>query len=58
MAVIIKKKTTKKEIEILLLKINHSKNKKSLRNVYGVFPIEGDAVEIQKKMRNEWDCIY
>lgn len=55
MAVIIKKKTTKKEIEILLLKINHSKNKKSLRNVHGVFPIEGDAVEIQKKMRNEWD---
>ncbi len=55
MTIIIKKKATKKEVEKLLLKIDSLPKKKSLRNVYGVFAIEGDAVEIQKKLRNEWD---
>lgn len=55
MTVVIKKKTTKKEVEKFLQKIENLPKKKSLRNVYGIFPIEGDAVEIQKKLRNEWD---
>jgi hypothetical protein len=49
MTVIIKKQTTKKEVEILLNKMSNTLKKKSLRNVYGKFPIEGDALEIQKK---------
>ncbi|WP_165698053.1 hypothetical protein [Flavobacterium nackdongense] len=55
MTIIIKKKASKKEVEKLLLKLETPAKKKSLRNVFGIFPIEGDAVEIQKKMRNEWD---
>ena len=55
MTIIIKNKTSKVEIEKLLSKLNKSKSKKSLRNVYGKFPIEGDALAIQKNMRNEWD---
>ena len=55
MTIIIKKKATKKEVENLLLKLQTQTKKKSLRNVFGIFPIVGDAVEIQKKMRNEWD---
>lgn len=55
MTIVIKKKTSKKEVETLLLKLENPIKKKTLRNVFGLFPIEGDAVEIQKKMRNEWD---
>jgi hypothetical protein len=32
-----------------------TKKKKSLWNVYENHTLEGDAVEIQKKLRNEWD---
>ena len=49
MTIIIKKQSTKIEIEKQLLKLEKPLRKKSLRNVYGIFPIEGDAVEIQKK---------
>lgn len=56
MTIIIKKGTTKEEVEKLLLKLNKSpKKKKSLWNVYGKYTIEGDALEIQKKLRDEWD---
>jgi hypothetical protein len=55
MTIIIKSKPTKKEVEKILLKFNKPSKMKSLRNVYGKFPIEGDAVAIQKKLRNEWD---
>jgi hypothetical protein len=49
MTIVIKKKATKIEVEKLLSKIDSIPKKKSLRNGYGAFPIEGDAVEIQKK---------
>ena len=55
MTIVIKKKATKREVEKLLLKIDSLSKKKSLRNVYGIFEIKGDAVEIQKQLRNEWD---
>lgn len=55
MTIVIKKKTTKKEVESLLLKIDSLPKKKQLRNVFGIFPMKGNAVEIQKKIRNEWD---
>ena len=55
MTIIIKNTTTKNEVEKILLKFNKPSKIKSLRKVYGKFPIEGNAVVIQKKMRNEWD---
>jgi len=56
MTIVIKKGATKEEVEKLLLEVNKNpKKKKSLWNVYGKHTIEGDAVEIQKKLRNEWD---
>ncbi len=55
MTIIIKNNTSKLEVEKMLLKLNKSKAKKSLRNVYGKYLIEGDALIIQKKLRNEWD---
>jgi len=55
MITIIKNKTTKKEVEKLLSKMDSLPKKKSLRKVYGIFPIKGDALEIQKQLRNEWD---
>lgn len=55
MTVIIRKKTTKKEIETLLQQFKKKRSKKSLRSVYGIYKVKGDAVELQKKMRNEWD---
>ena len=42
-------------VEKLLLKLIKTKKKTGLRKYFGKFPIEGDAVEIQKKLRNEWD---
>lgn len=55
MTIIIKSKTSKVEVEKILLKFTKSKLKKSLRNVFGKNAIEGDAISIQKKLRNEWD---
>lgn len=55
MTIIIKNKTSKIELEKLLLKFAKSKSKKSLRNVFGKNTIKGDVLSIQKKMRNEWD---
>ncbi len=55
MTVVIKKRTTKKEIETLLQRFKKKPVKKSLRSVYGIYKVEEDAVELQKKMRNEWD---
>ena len=55
MTIVIKSKTSKIEVEKILLKFSKSKSKKSLRNVYGKHFINGDAIAIQKKLRNEWD---
>jgi hypothetical protein len=56
MTIVIKKGTTKTEVAKLLLKLDKKpKKKKSLWNVYGQCAIEGDALEIQKRLRNEWD---
>lgn len=56
MTVVIKKRTTKKEIETLLQRFKKKRiKKKSLRSVFGIYKVEEDAVELQKKLRNEWD---
>ncbi len=57
MIITIKKESTKEEVEKQLakLKSKKEKKKKSLWNVFGQCTIEGDALEIQKKMRDEWD---
>lgn len=55
MTVIIKNKTTKTEVEKILLKFAKSKSKKTLRNVFGKNTIQGDAISLQKILRNEWD---
>ena len=57
MTITIKKKTSKKELENLLLQFKQKSDfkKKSLLSVFGIFKFNEDAVKIQKKLRNEWD---
>lgn len=55
MTIVIKKGATKEEVERLLLQLDKKSKKKGLKQFYGKFSIEGDAVEIQKKLRDEWD---
>ena len=57
MVITIKKGATREEVEKQLAKLKpkQDKKKKSLWNVFGQCTIEGDALEIQKKMRDEWD---
>jgi hypothetical protein len=55
MTIVIKKGATKEEVEKLLLKLDKKPKKKGLKQFYGKFAIEGDALEIQKKLRDEWD---
>jgi hypothetical protein len=55
MTIVIKKKASKKEIATILQQFSNKSSKKSLRNVYGIFKIEGDALTIQKNLRDEWD---
>ena len=55
MTIVVKKKTNKKEITAMLQLFKKETEKKSLRSVYGIFPIKEDAVAIQKTLRNEWD---
>jgi hypothetical protein len=58
MTIIIKKGTTKEEVEKLLLKLNKTKKKIGLRKYFGK-PIANtkglDPVAYQKMLRNEWD---
>ena len=53
MTTIIKKGFSKEDVEIILDKIKIKKSK-SLKKYFGILPIEGDAVAIQKNLRNEW----
>lgn len=57
MTITIKKKTSKIELENLLLQFRNKTNakKKSLKLVFGIFKFNEDAVAIQKNLRNEWD---
>lgn len=55
MTIIVKKETSKKEITTILRQFKKKVPEKNLRSVYGIFPIQGDAVVIQKAFRNEWD---
>lgn len=55
MTLTIDKKTKKEDLTQLLLKFKKETKKKSLWKVYGKFTFEGDALEIQKKLRNEWN---
>lgn len=55
MTVVINKKTTKTEISNLLKEFKLKRNNKTLRTYFGALKLEGNVVEIQKKLRNEWD---
>jgi len=58
MTIVIKKNATKQEVEKLLTKFFLPKKKEGFRKFFGkpiVNPEIKDAVEYQKKLRNEWD---
>lgn len=56
MTVKIKKGESKKSIESKLSKLAKTKRKGFPAHLFtGKIKIEGDALEIQKKMRKEWD---
>lgn len=55
MTIVVKTKTTKKEIATILQQFKKREPEKSMRSVYGILEIKGDAVAIQKALRNEWD---
>ena len=54
MIITIKKGATKEEVEKQLAKLKQNQKKVGLREYFGKFPIEGDAVEIQRNLRDEW----
>ncbi|MBS1502894.1 MAG: hypothetical protein JST32_12580 [Bacteroidetes bacterium] len=56
MVITIKKDTQSKDIQAALKKLEESKEKKTLTSFYGKLKgVFGDAMEYQKKIRNEWD---
>ena len=55
MIITIKKGATKEEVEKQLAKLKKNQKKQGLRKYFGKLPVEGDAVEIQKKLRDEWN---
>jgi hypothetical protein len=55
MTLIITKKLSKKEISDTLKKINAKKSKAGLRKHFGLATDKIDALDFQKKIRNEWD---
>ncbi|MEO6850439.1 MAG: hypothetical protein ABI203_00680 [Mucilaginibacter sp.] len=57
MVVTINKNTNSKEIDEALKKLEGSKkNKKTVNSFYGKLKgVFGDAMEYQKKVRDEWD---
>lgn len=54
MVPIIKKGTSKKEIEDLLSKKKIAKSKKSLAKFAGKLNTKVDPIDFQKELRNEW----
>ena len=54
MTVIITKKLSIKEVKAVLNRLVEEKPKKSLRKHFGVSKENIDAIEFQKKSRNEW----
>ena len=49
-----------KTVEIIIITENdkkeaHSQKRSSLKGFYGACPTIGDGMEIQKKLRSEWD---
>jgi hypothetical protein len=56
MVITINKDTKSKDIQAALKKIEKAKENKSLSSFYGKLKgAFGDAMEYQKKVRNEWD---
>jgi hypothetical protein len=55
MTVIITKKLSNKEISDTLKKISAQKSKTGLRKHFGLALDKIDALDFQKKVRNEWD---
>jgi hypothetical protein len=55
MTIIITKKQSKKEIEEKLRQASISKETKGLKKHFGLSIKNIDAVDFQKKVRNEWD---
>lgn len=52
---VIKNTTSAKGIVEIIEQVKTEKPSKSLRKHFGVLKRQIDAVEYQKKMRNEWD---
>ena len=56
MVITINKNTKSKDIEVALKKLKKSNEKQNLGSFYGKLKgAFGDAMEYQKKARNEWD---
>lgn len=56
MVLVIKKGAGKKEIEAVEKKLSNSKTRGfDSRKHNGVLKIKGDALKIQKKLRDEWE---
>lgn len=56
MVLVLKKDASKKEIDAIRKKINRLPNKGVDTKKYcGVIKLKEDPLEIQKKMRNEWE---
>ena len=55
MIITIKKGATKEEVDKQLAKLKQNNKTVGLRKYFGKFPIDGDALEIQRKLRDEWN---
>ena len=56
MVITVNKNTKSEDIELALKKLKKSKKKHDLSSFYGKLKgAFGDALEYQKKVRNEWD---
>ena len=57
MVSVLKKGATKKDIEAINKKLNRVLPRKRLdtRKYSGLIHLKGDPLEIQKKLRNEWE---
>jgi len=54
----VNKSTSKAELEKWLIKVQEKRkknNKSGLSKFFGILPNIGDGLDLQKKMRDEWD---
>ncbi len=57
MVLVLKRGATKKEMELLNQKLQkaHSRKKLDAKKFCGVIKLKEDPLEIQKKLRNDWE---